>query len=196
MPTPVEWSEAVREHLGFMEELGFTLEVVEAEADVAAWGPRVRYRSATVALQVHWSLEFDCVDAFVIRLADRQVPEYPVFIRDGDPVDWIHFDLLLDVIGASHRAVSGLDPASVRTQMAEMARLVREHPELLDPSGEIFGSAATRIREVAGRDPAVITVHTPADATPRDAKAAVEEVRRASPGVRVEARRYATRRRP
>src|SRR4051794_28894684 len=82
-------------HFEFLMERGFDPVPVQADRAHAVWGPRVRYLSSSMGVQLHCSVEFNRVDTSIIRLVDARVPPYPIFIKDGDEVYWFHLDGLL-----------------------------------------------------------------------------------------------------
>jgi len=195
MPTLDEWRDLVDEHLGFLQDRGFRLEPVHDDKGLAAWGPRVQYLSSTTGLQVHWSVEFRCVDTYVIRLLEGRVPDYPIFIHDGDPINWFHFDYLRQAVAPKRKSRGGLDSDKVRRQLAHLAQVISDFPELLDPDSSAFESVTSRIHESVRKDPPQITVWMPEDASSEETERAVAESGSAFPRVGVVVRRYFRRRR-
>jgi hypothetical protein len=201
MPSPSEWADLVDEYLGFLRPQGYRLVVVKDEPELAAWGPRVRYLGSKSGVQVHWSVEFVRVDTFVMELVDGQVPEYPIFIHDGDPIRYFHLDNLLEAIdpdrGRQASALSGLEPDAVRRQLTFVADSIRDlGGELLDPTSEAFARATARIHESVRRDPPEVTIYVPEGTSDREAARMAKKSKSLFPKVGVVVRRYITGRRP
>jgi hypothetical protein len=200
MPWLREWADLVDQYFHFLRDRGFTLVEVADEPHPAAWGPRVRYVGERIGVQVHWSGEFVCVDTYVIRLDNGRVPEYPIFIHDGDPISWFHLGMILDTVSPERyeqaRALTGLEPDSVARQLAFAANTFSDlADDLLDPDSDAFARVTARIHDQARADPPKITIFSPEDASDQDVARVVAKSRSAFPRVGVIVRRYFTRRR-
>lgn len=185
----------VAPHLEFLVEKGFRALLVRDEPNLAAWGPRVRYVDAMVGVELHCSLEFDCVDTSIIRLVDGEVPAYPVFINDGDDIRWFHLDGLLGIVDPERSrdpaARGGLDRDSLERQLNHLACALRElADDLLNPSAPVFAARQQQIHEQVRADPPKVAIHVPREASADEIAGLVQRQKNAYPDVGVEVHRY------
>jgi len=195
LPSLDEWSAMVAPYLEFLVEKGFRALLVRDEPNLAAWGPRVRYVDSMVGVELHCSLEFDCVDTSIIRLVDGELPAYPIFINDGDDIRWFHLDGLLGIVDPQRSrdpaARGGLDRDSLERQLAFIASALKDlADDLLDPSAPPFAARQRQVHEQVRADPPKVTIHVPAEATTDEIDELVERSKESYPDVGVEVHRY------
>lgn len=118
MPLVEAWLHRVRPHFDFLLEQGYRLE----GGETSAWETWVQYVSATNAVRVTRSFEFQRAEVELIRLADGQVPP--------PGKDHIHYFALLDnVVEARTPGQSpvpgGLSDDEVEAQLASWSAALR-----------------------------------------------------------------------
>ena len=163
--------------------------------DSSFWSLWVQFRSATAAIRVSKSNEFNRAEVELIRLVDGQVPPYPIWITD-DRIDWVLLDNVVKVrqphLMAEVAGHTGLGTAQVDEQLRFWAQVLR------DVAGDFLGGdfapldeAAVFIRSQVAAHPQQVQVWIPSDAPPEaDAKRADEVRGTVPPTVGVSVRRY------
>ena len=108
----------VAPHFEFLLDRGFRAIQVNDDPALAEWGPRMRYLSDSVGVQLHCSIEFGRLATSIVLLDRGEVPPYPIFIRDGDEVRWFHFSGLVTLCDRALRtqaqALNGLDEENLQ----------------------------------------------------------------------------------
>src|SRR5690348_12997221 len=89
------WKAQVAAHFGILET---TYSFRFANVDGSSWWQTtVRYDSPQLAVRIDKSVEFERVEVWLIRLANGQLPEYPIFINPDTPINYVIVDRALQV---------------------------------------------------------------------------------------------------
>lgn len=195
IPNLDEWVEMVRPHFAFLIGRGFRAVPVQVDPALAVWGPRMQYLSDSIGVQLHCSVEFDRVEAKIIRLLDAQVPKYPIFVKDGDRVHWFHLDGLLALCDPDRAvlstALTGLDEESLQHQLAFIADALSELAgDLLDARSSTLDREQENMHEHARAHPPTIRVEVAVDASADEVAQLVSNARESFPGIDVQVHRY------
>ncbi len=195
IPTLEEWVQMAQPHFDFLVERGFHLVPVPADPALEVWGPRMQYLSDSVGVRLHCSIEFDRVEASIIRLVDARVPPYPIFMRDDDEIYWFHLDGLLNLCepgrGARSAELKGLDEGSLRRQLAFVADALGEFAdELLDAASSTLRLRQQELHELVRAHPPIIRIHVPVGASADEVAQGIAKAKESSPGIDVEVDRY------
>jgi hypothetical protein len=187
------WQAKVDLHFAYLRtSYGFRITSADASS---VWVTRVVYQSDMAAVAVDSSIEFERVELSVMRLVGGRLPEYPIFILPDTVINQTLFDNILMIRNPNllddMRALKGLDNDHIEKSLAFLARALEENmSDFLNGDLSVFEAVDGLIKERVKAHPPIITVHLPEDATAEQEAAAVEEVRKGSPGVQVVARRY------
>jgi hypothetical protein len=188
-----QWAEQVERHFGFLARYGFAVTDIEAST---WWEVRVTYRSPRSAVAVIRSVEFQRVEVQLMRLADGELPEYPIFVVDSVPVNTFYADDLLELRldGADEVLASqhGLEPQEVEAQLAVWSEVLRDYGgDLLAGDLSVLDELEQMVRDRARQHRHEVVIWLPESASADEEAHAVDDTRTTVPeGVAVVARRY------
>ena len=187
------WQAQVDVHFGYLRATyGFRITSADASS---VWTTRVVYQTDVAAVVVDLSTEFQRVEVSVMRLVDGRLPEYPIFILPDTVINETLLDNVLLIRNPNLldqlRGLEGLDEDHIEKSLAFLARTLEETiPDFLGGDLSIFEAVDRLIKERVRAHPPTITIHLPEDATAEEEAAAIEKVRKDSPGIQIVARRY------
>lgn len=159
-----KWEALVDPHFAFLRT-DFQ-SVITEHSDEHWWYSRIVYQNATTAVEIVYSVEFECVEVLLVRLVDGKRPPYPVFISEQPLLHHFMLDSLLELRAPqSVRAIKlhvSLDPAEVDVQLSSWAEALRQHgTDVLQGDFSVFDVLEANIREHARRKPEQITAWFP-----------------------------------
>ena len=195
---PRRWQKRVEQHFGFLTDHGFRLEPAFGDQ----WSTSARLVAEKNAVDVVFNLEFGRCEVQLIRLVDGAVPEYPIWITDDTPINYV---LLDDVLTArdptrlsESRGLYGLGEKTIDPQLHFWAEALQSvAADFLQGSVKLFDEVEPIIRARVHDNPPALQVWLPDDATVEEEQAEIRDARSTvPPGVNVTVRRYRRGRRP
>jgi hypothetical protein len=178
-----EWAGRVSHHFGFLEGYGFRL--VPEFGVASPWRTSVVYMSATSAVAVDRSREYQRVEVTIARLKNGQLPPTRVFVT-AQPFDDVLLDNVIEARAPGHRrwstAPQGLAADQIDEQLQFWATALTEVAEdFLKGSFDALEDGERAVRDrMAGRRQQV-SVWLPHDATDQDAEEAARRTRETVP---------------
>jgi hypothetical protein len=192
MEDPDEWERAVLAHFGFLLERGFHV----TQREHKWWATTIVLEGEHVAVMVSHSREFNGVELELRRLVAGEVPPVEVFITPETPVNsvlgWRLLERAPRMVRLQRFIMRGLSPRAVERQLQFWADVLRTYgADILDGDLTLFGQHEAELQDNARRDPPVLTISLPADATAEDEERAVADAARVTPpGVKIVVQRY------
>ena len=178
-----EWAGRVGRYFGFLEEYGFRF--VPRLGAASPWRTGVVYTSATSAVAVDRSREYQRVEVTLARLQDGGLPATRAFVR-ARPFDDVLLDNVIEARAPGHRrwstAPQGLAEDQIDQQLQFWATALAEVAgDFLGGSFDALEDGERAVRDrMAGRRQHV-TVWLPHNATDRDAQEAARRTRETVP---------------
>lgn len=188
-----KWQTLVEPHFGFLRTEHQC--VVAERSDEHWWCTRIVYQNATTAVEIVYSVEFECVEVQLVRLVDGQRPPYPVFVSEEPLLHHFSLDHLVklraaELVQAIEPHVS-LDAAEVEVQLSSWADALKQFgADVLQGDFHVFEVLEADLREHVGRNPEQITAWSPHSAKGPD-QARLAKLRAQFPTVPVVVREYA-----
>jgi hypothetical protein len=187
------WRRVVQPHFRFLEDAGFRC--APDLGDTGTWRTRVVYVADQRAVAVDYSVEFERVEVWLLRLADGQLPEPQVWVTDA-PIAHVRLDNVLHARDPeryeAQRALTRLSDDALDSQLAAGAAALREvAADFVAGSLAAIDDAERVIRAQIQEHPQQLTIHLPDGATADEEREAIDRVRaRVPPNVGIVAQRY------
>ena len=187
------WRAVVDVHFGYLRT-GYGFRVTQVDAS-SFWETRVVYETATTAVYVDESVEFDRVEVSLIRLVNGAIPTYPIFVT---PETAMHEFLLDDLLAvrAPHllpqlQAMAGLGDDQIQACLVTLARALDAYAaDILQGDFTIFATLEERVKQYLSEHPQEITVWVSEETPPERVARLVEETRQSAPSQPVVVRTY------
>lgn len=192
------WKAQVAAHFGYLEtEYGFRF----ATADASKWWETyLLYTSPFLAIKVARSVEFDCVELWLIRLVDGQIPEYPIFINPDTPINYVMLDRVVAERAPKEaekfHTLRGLSDEQVENTLRFLAAALHAFgDDALRGNFAIFDMIAEQLHQNAREHPQEIKVWLPDTAQPGEERPLVETLHRLHPQQPIVVGHYSTKKR-
>lgn len=155
------WLARVTEHFEYLQTTyGFRITQVNASD---WWVRRVIYQTATTAVSVDRSVEYNRVEVSLVRLLGGTLPRYPIFITPKTTLHQFSLDELLRVrapqLLPELQAMHGLGDKQIETSLKFLAGAVNEHAtDVLGGDLSIFATLEERVKQRALERPQTIRI--------------------------------------
>lgn len=193
------WRAQVATHFGYLET-SYGFHVAEVNASTW-WETFVRYESASLAVKVTHSVEFDRAELWLVRLVEGKLPEYPIFINPDTPINYVILDRALQNRAPEEaerlRELGGLSDEAVERSLAFLSSALRTYcDDTLHGDLAIFDAVAEQIHQEVREHPQEIRVVLPDTTKPGEELPLVEKLRKNYPEQPIKVEMYSTQRRP
>jgi hypothetical protein len=132
-----------------------------------------RFETATTAVDVARSVEFNWVEVMLIRKDEGVVPEYPLFVTTVDMMHHFGLDAALEERSpetlAEVQATKGLGEEQIEAGLTVSAKALEQYAaDILQGAFSLVAQSGAKVRAYLHEHPEVMTVYAPAD-LPRSA---------------------------
>lgn len=188
-----QWREQVDKHFSFLRtEYGFQIVKVDASS---VWATVLVYQSATTAVRVSRSVEFECAEVELMRLVDGDIPPVVVFFLPDTVLNTTMLENVVLFRAPELRThffdMKGLSDEQLEATLAFLADSTRQYAEdVLRGDFSIFETIQEERREHARQHPPVVTIWKPASEAPAQAAQQADESKLTDDGLLVETRYY------
>jgi hypothetical protein len=120
------WQVKVDQHFHYLiQDFGYRV----SNGDISAWVTNAIYRSSTTAVSVDRSVEFDCVEIYLMRLIDRKIPQGLESIQFEPTLNRVYLGSILSLRGPqahdTSRTMIGLSDEQIEKSLAFWAGALR-----------------------------------------------------------------------